>query len=334
MKKIAFFTTLLISLFFISCTATKKDNGMYAKIITNKGDITISLAFDKTPLTVANFICLAEGLMPDSDGPFYDGLKFHRVIPDFMIQGGCPLGTGTGDPGYKFPDEFHPDLKHDGPGVLSMANSGPNTNGSQFFITHKETPWLDGKHSVFGKIESDDENSQSIVNAIEQDDIIEKIEIIRVGKEAKKFKALDVFTNFKAEAEKKEEERKRADAEKLKEITAGAKTTESGLSYFLLEEGSGATPKSGDNVSVHYSGYLVDGTMFDSSYNRGEPISFPLGQGRVIKGWDEGISLLKVGDKAKFIIPSELAYGDRGAGGVIPPGATLIFEVELVDIKN
>ncbi len=182
MKKIALFTAIIFSLFFISCSATKKDDGMYAKITTNKGDIMISLTYDKTPLTVANFICLAEGLMKEIDKPFYNGLKFHRVIPDFMIQGGCPLGNGSGDPGYKFADEFHPDLKHDGPGVLSMANSGPNTNGSQFFITHKETPWLDGKHSVFGKIDSLDTQSQSVVNSIEQDDIIETIKIIRSGK--------------------------------------------------------------------------------------------------------------------------------------------------------
>jgi peptidyl-prolyl cis-trans isomerase B (cyclophilin B) len=137
-----------------------------ATITTNKGNIRIQLHDDKTPKTVANFEKLV------SDG-FYDGLKFHRVIADFMIQGGCPQGTGTGGPGYKFEDEFHPELTHDGPGVLSMANSGPNTNGSQFFITHVATPWLDGKHSVFGKVLE----GQDIVDSIAQGDVMESVAI-------------------------------------------------------------------------------------------------------------------------------------------------------------
>ena len=329
MKKIALLITVVLSFLFISCTGTKLDNGMYAKITTNKGDIMINLFYDKTPLTVANFICLAEGLIPESKKPFYDGLKFHRVIDDFMIQGGCPLGNGTGDPGYKFADEFHPELKHDGPGILSMANSGPNTNGSQFFITHKETPWLDGKHSVFGKVAN--ETSQNVINSIVQDDIIQKVTIIREGSVAKKFNALKVFNAKIAESQKAEEEKKALIIEQLKEITSGAKTTSSGLQYIIEKEGSGNNPSPGQNVSVHYSGYLLDGTKFDSSHDRGEPITFPIGQGRVIKGWDEGISLLKVGGKAKLIIPPDLGYGDR-AIGPIPPGSVLIFDVELVDI--
>ena len=143
-------------------------NIMKATIKTSKGDINIDLFADKAALTVANFINL-------SKTGFYDKLTFHRVIADFMIQGGCPIGTGTGDPGYKFKDEFHAELKHDQPGVLSMANSGPNSNGSQFFITHIATPWLDKKHSVFGKVS--DSESQDVVNNIQQDDLIEKVEI-------------------------------------------------------------------------------------------------------------------------------------------------------------
>ena len=139
-----------------------------AKIKTNKGEINIELFADKTPLTVANFTNLAKR-------GYYDNLSFHRVIPDFMIQGGCPLGTGTGGPGYQFKDEFHPELKHDTPGIVSMANAGPGTNGSQFFITHVETPWLDNNHTVFGKVVSD--NDQKIVDLIQQNDYIVKIEI-------------------------------------------------------------------------------------------------------------------------------------------------------------
>jgi peptidyl-prolyl cis-trans isomerase B (cyclophilin B) len=137
-----------------------------ATIVTNRGTIRIKLHADKAPKTVANFEKLA------AKG-FYDGLKFHRVIPDFMVQTGCPLGTGTGGPGYQFKDEFHKDLKHTGPGVLSMANAGPNSNGSQFFITHVATPWLDGKHSVFGQVIE----GQKVVDTIKQGDVMEKVSV-------------------------------------------------------------------------------------------------------------------------------------------------------------
>ena len=329
MKKIALFGVLILSFFLISCASQYKyENGMYAKITTNKGDIMLSLTYKKTPLTVANFICLAEGLHSDLEKPFYDGLSFHRVIPNFMIQGGCPNGNGTGDPGYKFPDEFDSTLRHDTSGVLSMANSGPNTNGSQFFITHNETPWLDDKHSVFGYVV--DENSQSVVNSISQGDLIEKVEIVRKGKNAKSFDALKVFTEGLEEMKRLEEIKQKKMESSLKELAKDAITTDSGLQYIMIKEGSGPSPKKGDNVSVHYTGYLLDGTKFDSSLDRGEPITFPLGTGRVIKGWDEGIGLLNLGAKAKFIIPADLAYGSR-AMGPIPANATLIFEVELVN---
>jgi peptidyl-prolyl cis-trans isomerase A (cyclophilin A) len=307
-------------------------DGLYAKFNTTKGAILVALEFKKTPGTVGNFVALAEGNLENKvkpqGTPFYNGLKFHRVIPDFMVQGGCPQGSGTGDPGYKFDDEFHPSLKHDGPGVLSMANSGPGTNGSQFFITHIETSWLDGKHTVFGKVVE----GQNIVDAIAQGDKIESLEIVRVGTEAEVYNAVEAFRTFEGSREKKIAETKKAAESELDKLASGFKKTESGLRYQIIQEGSGVKAEKGKNVSVHYKGQLSDGTVFDSSYKRNEPIDFPLGVGQVISGWDEGIQLLKVGDKARFVIPSHLGYGSRGAGGVIPPDATLIFDVELMNV--
>ena len=260
--------------------------------------------------------------------PYYDGLKFHRVIPDFMIQGGCPLGTGTGDPGYKFDDEIHPDLKHDGPGKLSMANSGPATNGSQFFITHIETPWLDGKHTVFGNVVE----GQNVVDTISQGDEM-SIEIIRVGTDAEAYNAVEAFRTFEGLRAKREEEERKKQQEILDTVAKGYEETQSGLRYKILQNGDGNKATKGANVSVHYKGQLLDGTVFDSSYKRKQPIEFSVGVGQVIAGWDEGILLLKVGDKARFVIPANLAYGESGAGGVIPPNATLIFDVELMGVN-
>ncbi len=308
-------------------------DGLYAKFNTSKGEILVTLEFEKTPGTVGNFVALAEGDLENSAKPqgqkYYDGLKFHRVIPDFMVQGGCPQGTGTGNPGYQFDDEFHPDLKHNAPGILSMANAGPGTNGSQFFITHIATPWLDNKHTVFGRVE----HGQEVVDEVTQDDTIESLEIIRVGKEAESFNAIEAFRTFEGSREKQLEEEKIKAEEELEKLASGFDKTDSGLRYQILQEGSGLKAEKGKTVSVHYKGQLSDGTVFDSSYKRNEPIDFPLGVGQVIKGWDEGIQLLKVGDKARLVIPSSLGYGAQGAGGVIPPNATLIFDVELMDIK-
>ncbi|GAA4267963.1 peptidylprolyl isomerase [Hyunsoonleella aestuarii] len=308
-------------------------DGLYAKFNTTKGEILVALEYQKTPGTVGNFVALAEGNVENAvkpqGTPYYDGLKFHRVIPDFMIQGGCPQGSGAGNPGYKFDDEFHSDLKHDGPGVLSMANAGPGTNGSQFFITHVETPWLDNKHTVFGKVEI----GQDVVDAIAQGDAIESLEIVRVGSEAESFNAVEAFRTFEGSREKRlAEEKAKAEAE-LEKIAAGFSKTESGLRYQIIQNGDGIKVEKGQTVSVHYKGQLSDGTVFDSSYKRNAPIDFPLGVGQVIPGWDEGIGLLKVGDKARLVIPSHLGYGSAGAGGVIPPDATLVFDVELMDVK-
>ncbi|GAA3784472.1 peptidylprolyl isomerase [Corallibacter vietnamensis] len=308
-------------------------DGLYAKFNTTKGNILVALEFEKTPGTVGNFVALAEGNLENSakkqGTPYYNGLKFHRVIPDFMIQGGCPQGTGTGNPGYQFDDEFHPDLKHDGPGVLSMANAGPGTNGSQFFITHVETPWLDGNHTVFGKVVE----GQDVVDAIAQGDVIDSLEIVRVGADAENFNAIEAFRTFEGAREKRVAAEKEAREAELDKLAAGFEKTDSGLRYQILQKGSGVKAEKGKTVAVHYKGQLADGTVFDSSYKRKQPLEFPVGMGQVIAGWDEGICLLNVGDKARLVIPSDLGYGSRGAGGVIPPNATLIFDVELVDVK-
>lgn len=308
-------------------------DGIYVKITTEKGEILGQLTHDKTPGTVANFVALAEGNLENtakSQGtPYYDGLKFHRVIPDFMIQGGDPQGTGAGGPGYKFDDEFHPDLKHDQPGVFSMANAGPGTNGSQFFITHVPTDWLDNKHTVFGYVIE----GQDVVDAVTQGDTIQKMEVIRVGEEAQNFNAVETFRTFNGAKAEREAAAKKEQEAAMKDLVAGFEKTESGLYYKLIQEGTGVKPESGQTVAVHYNGMFPDGKTFDSSYKRGEPIEFPVGMGNVIAGWDEGIQLLKVGDKARFVIPSHLGYGAQGAGGVIPPNATLLFDVELMKIK-
>ena len=308
-------------------------NGLFATISTSKGEIKIELEFEKTPGTVGNFVGLSLGLINNSIKPlgeaYYNGLKFHRVINDFMIQAGCPLGTGTGDPGYKFDDEFHNELKHDRPGVISMANAGPSTNGSQFFITHVETPWLDNKHTVFGNVI----DGMDVVNSISQNDEIISVKINAVGDKAKAFDAAKAFEDFnksKADRIKKEKEN---ELKILKDLSKGFSKTSSGLLYKFEKENNSHKPSNGNKVKVHYKGMLLDGTVFDSSFKRNQPIEFTLGVGQVIKGWDEGISLLGIGDKASFIIPSDLAYGASGAGGVIPPNATLVFEVELISAE-
>ena len=278
-------------------TANPTD-GVFAEIETSKGKIILALEYKKTPITVANFISLAEGTNTGvkdeklKGKPFYNGLKFHRVIADFMIQGGDPQGNGSGGPGYAFKDEIVADLKHNSGGILYMANSGPKTNGSQFFITHKETPWLDGKHTVFGKVTT----GMDVVNAIKQDDLINKITIVRKGADAKKFYATKIISDYianKANEDKMEAEvaaenkRKAAEAEATKKAEYNAKygaviaakasylnsekvtatETPSGLKYKIIKQGTGKKPADGTNVLIHYAGYLEDGSLFDSSYD-------------------------------------------------------------------
>ena len=312
------------------------ENGIYADIQTTKGSIYVKLFYKKTPLTVTNFVGLAEGTL-DTNKPkgskFYDGLTFHRVIKDFMIQGGCPEGTGRGGPGYKFPDEFDESLRHDSPGVLSMANSGPGSNGSQFFITHKPTSWLDNKHSVFGKVVK----GQEVVNTITQGDEIKTIKIIRNGEDAKSFKtdqeAFALRLNEINEEKKKIEEGKKKEFDQVKKQLKDAIETKSGLKYVVTQKGSGPKPEKGSVIKAHYTGMLKDGKVFDSSRNRNQAFQFRVGEGLVIKGWDEALLDMQKGERRLLEIPDKLAYGDRGAPPVIPPNSTLIFDVELVDIK-
>ena len=318
-------------------------NGLFARINTSKGDIVVKLEFEKTPLTVCNFVALAEGKMNVATGkPFYNGLTFHRVISkangdaqDFMIQGGDPLGNGRGGPGYQFPDEIDPSLKHDRPGVLSMANAGPGTNGSQFFITIVPTPHLDGKHTVFGRVVE----GQDVVNSIKQGDKIVSVTIIRNGAPASQFKADQaafdaLFKEATDAAVNKVKAQRDADIAQINSKYPNATLTPSGVRYVVQKQGTGAKPAAGKTVRVNYKGSFLSGKVFDSSDTQGRPLEFQAGTGRVIKGWDEMVLDMKVGEKRVAIIPPELAYGERGAGnGVIPPNSFLVFEMELVGIK-
>ncbi len=332
-RKTIIVTTLLLMLLSVGLYSQNLSNGLYAEMNTNRGTIVIELEFEKIPMTVANFVGLAEGTIRfenRSTARFYDGLIFHRVIPNFMIQGGDPLGNGSGGPGYQFPDEIHPELKHTGPGVLSMANSGPGTNGSQFFITHVATPWLDGRHTVFGHVL----RGMDVVNRIQQGDRINSVTILRVGSNAKNFRVSQAsFDRLVAQVdERKKQIAKDAFEKDLKTIEKQwprAQASSSGLRYIVEKKGRGGSPRYGQEVTVHYTGKLLDGTVFDSSVQRGQPSKFKIGQ--VIQGWNEALLGMKKGEKRLLIIPPELGYGEKGYPGVIPENAFLIFEVELLD---
>lgn len=357
----------------------KTTEGVFANILTTKGTIIVQLEYQKTPVTVANFVSLAEGkntYVTDEKlkgKPFYNGLKFHRVLKDFMIQGGDPAGNGSGGPGYAFKDEFT-DLKHNKGGILSMANSGPASNGSQFFITHKDTPWLDGVHTVFGHVTQ----GMDVVNKIEQNDQIIKITISRKGALALKFNAVKVFSDYyanKAEDAKKQAaidaenkakqaaiqaENKRIYLEKygtvikekaafLAATKATATTTASGLQYALLQKGTDVKPANGSTIYFKYAGYFEDGNVFDTNFEEVAKTfgqfnqaradqngyqAFPFEAGKkdgMIPGFLEGLSLMNIGDRVLLFLPSKLAYGERGAGGVIPPNTNLVFELEITD---
>lgn len=361
--------TIVLLLLVFSCKPTKYadlDDGLYANMETSKGEILLKLEFEKTPITVANFVSLATGTNPYVVGvkkgrKYYNGIVFHRVIKDFMIQSGDPLGTGEGDPGYKFGDEFPKDslgnllLKHDKSGILSMANSGPATNGSQFFITHKETSWLDGKHTVFGNVVE----GQAVVDSIMQNDTIRNIEIITIGKVAKKFDAQKEFSSYYEkyqkdikEIQEKIQQAQNATLAKITTYLDEAKALSSGLKLVITETKNGAFPPKGSNVKVNYAGYFKDGRLFDTSYkevamaygnydeardkqNGYAPFTTIYGpDARLIGGFKEGLQKMKIGDKAILFVPFHLGYGAQGAGTVIPPNTDLVFELELVEMAN
>ncbi len=367
MKKHFFF--LLTIALLASCKSEHNNlpDGLYAEIETNKGNIIVALDFQKAPITVANFVTLTEGkntfVNEQFKGkPFYDGLKFHRVIPEFMIQGGDPLGNGSGDTGYLFKDEIS-DLRFEQGGLLAMANSGPGTNSSQFFITHVATPWLDGKHTIFGHVV---DKGMEVVNAIQQNDDIVKITIIRNGADAKKFDAVKVFSNYFSQELENQKKQALIDAENKKlydakyasikedkaiyfeKIKTVASKTNSGLAYKIISKGNGIKPKNGELIFINYAGFLENGELFDSSLQDVSkifgkfdqrkcdarqyiPIPFEVGKkDGMIPGFIEGIEKLSFGDKAVIFIPSNLGYGAQGAGGVIPPNANIIFEIELL----
>lgn len=330
---------------FSACKSLKyKDlkDGLYADLQTNKGDILLKLYAKEVPMTVANFVSLAEGTHPrvtDSlqGKPYYDGITFHRVMQNFMIQSGDPTGTGSGNAGYRFPDEFPSDsignliYKHDSKGVLSMANLGPKTNSSQFFITHKATPWLDRKHSVFGKVEI----GQHVVDSIEKNDVIEKVNIIRVGKFAKKFNAPQVFETELANAEIKEkqyleklEQLKKAFLEE-KGIDKAVKTA-SGLKILKIKEGTGKKFNRAIPASMIYSVYLATGKLIQSTEGK-KPFTFTLDKQPMIAGVNEAILEMREGDKHRLFIPYYLGYGEE-VYGPFPEKSDIVFDLELVKV--
>lgn len=358
---------LLISLTLASCENKYPDltDGVYAEFVTNKGTFVAKLYHEDTPLTVANFIALAEGnnTMVDSTfkgKKFFNGLTFHRVIKDFMIQGGDPKGDGSGNPGYRFPDEFVDSLAHSKKGILSMANSGPDTNGSQFFITLKETPWLDGKHSVFGEIVIGQEIVDSI-GAMEttkpgdkpvETVTMQEVNIINKGN-IKVASFTEAMENIEKKTKEKEERIAKVAAAKAVELAAvleEAETFPSGIKIYWNTKGTEAKPAEGSKVLMNYAGYLTNGMLFDSNLldvtEAYEAVDHRKVDGgmysptatdyspdaRLIPGFREGLLAMTIGDKITLMIPSHLAYGERGYPPVIAPDSDLIFELELVGI--
>ncbi|MCQ2596507.1 MAG: peptidylprolyl isomerase [Treponema sp.] len=309
--------------------ALKGKEGVFAVMETEKGTMVLELFYKDTPLTVINFVGLAEGTLDAAKGqPFYNGLKFHRVIKDFMIQGGDPKGNGTGGPGYKFPDEWCDKYSFDGPGYLAMANSGPNTNGSQFFITHVPTDWLNGKHTIFGKIIE----GQNVVDSVEQGDTIMDLKIVRQGADAEKFTATQKdFDQAIYDAAKRAQEAKE---KAMAKVIEGCEKDSNGIYYQILKKGNGKKVGQGKNVTVGYKGYLTDGQIFDASqefHPQGhEPLEFKTAGGQMIPGFDVMVQDMEYGETRKMVLPPEMAYGASGIPGVIPGGAYICFDVVVL----
>ncbi len=373
MKK-AYLLIITLTMVFSACKSSQHPDlgdGLFADIETNKGDIILRLEYEKTPVTVANFVSLAEGTSPFvSDSlkkkKYFDGLIFHRVMKDFMIQGGDPLGKGMGGPGYKFKDEIHDSLRHNKPGIISMANPGPpNTNGSQFFILHGEAPWLDGKHTVFGEVVEgldvvdsianvEVSKDQATLNRPLEDIVMKTVEIIRNGKAAKKFDAPKVMSDYFAEEQALLAEKEKMSAEFVAELNAQREKAEelpSGLKVLRINEGTGEKPKIGQQVNVIYAGYLADGTLFDSNdeeiakkYGRfneqnklqggyeATPMEYSP-ESRLVAGFREALLAMKVGDKLRVFLPPHLGWGSQGAGP-IPPNSETIFDLEIKGIAQ
>jgi peptidyl-prolyl cis-trans isomerase A (cyclophilin A) len=313
-----------------AATSTLPD-GLYAQITTNRGLIVVSLYYDKAPMTVSNFVGLAEGTIKangQTGKKYYDGLTFHRVVAGFVIQGGDPKGDGSGGPGYEFPNEVRDDLKHDAAGVMAMANAGPDTNGSQFYITLAAASHLDGGYNVFGRVVQ----GLDVVKSIQQGDVMKTVRILRVGTAANAFVVTqksfdDLVAKAKASEADQAKKAREAAVTDIKKKWPKLTTTASGLMYEVLTPGTGASPSKTSTVSVKYTGSLLDGTVFDST-GTGAPASFRADQ--VIPGWTEALLMMKKGGKMRLVVPPDLGYGARGYPGVIPGNAYLVFEVELV----
>lgn len=326
---------LLTGLTAAACSTPQRDlpDGLYAEIVTNRGDIVIRLEPEKAPLTTMNFVGLAEGTIDNEHAPgepFFNGLTFHRVEPGFVIQGGDPDGNGTGGPGYEFPNEIHPDLRHDKPGVVAMANSGPDTNGSQFYITMRAVPHLDGGYSVFGEVVE----GMDVVESIEVGDGMREVNILRYGEGVSGYDAsTEAFEALKREElAEREAERVRTQEQALERVRERwpgiTELNETGILLAEVTPGSGAPPEQGDRVELHIVFTLLDGTQLDSTRDRGEPQSIVYLRDRLIRGLEIAVGTLGVGRRVIAVVPPELAFGSSGMPPEVPADSFVIFDVE------
>ncbi len=378
-------TVLLMTLGLLITTSSCQDkypdleDGLYAEFVTTKGTMVAKLEYEKVPVTVANFVALAEGNHPlvkeEYKGKkYYNGITFHRVMDGFMIQGGDPTATGSGDPGYRFEDEFDPDLIHDRPGILSMANSGPGTNGSQFFITEVPTPWLDNKHAVFGElvIGLDVQDSISNVQTSKPDNkplkdvVINELNIIRKGLSTKSFDAPKVFTEglpklaerqriMKEEARKKVEEKAAIAREKFlkdnENLKGRVENFQTGISMIYTKESQGVKPKSTDNVLINCAGYFTNGDLFYTTWKEIAQKYGKYNEQMDQQGMYKPFPMIY--NETATLVPGfreamlNMNVGDMarvyipsylGYGergyGPVPPNTDLIFDIEIDGIQN